>query len=238
MANGPDLRHCRAHHHLPLRARACRSCGADRRGEPAVPPQDHRQGGRRARAHRRDRHGGVRQDRHADPWAPRTSRRRDDFRRCAGGSRRACGREPASLRARHRRGGGEAAWERWCRHRASKRLRASVSSAVIARGRGAARLGRVVRGRQRRRGQRGLVPARLDGAGSLPLRRQREKRRGRCRRRAEAPRLSACPSLRGPHGRGRKSRARRRHRHLARRAEARRQDRLARSRARARAARC
>ena len=72
MANGADLRHCRADHHLPLRARACRSCGADRRCKPAVPPQDHRQGGGWARAHRRDRHGGVRQDRHADPWAPGT----------------------------------------------------------------------------------------------------------------------------------------------------------------------
>ena len=39
MANRADLRHRRADHHLPLCAGAGGSCGADRRGEPAVPPR-------------------------------------------------------------------------------------------------------------------------------------------------------------------------------------------------------
>ena len=44
------------------------------------------------------------------------------------------GREPASLRARHRRGGGEAAWAAWCQHRASRRCRGAVLSAVSPKG--------------------------------------------------------------------------------------------------------
>ena len=70
MANGADLRDCGAHHHLPLRRSRLPSCRADRRCKPAVPPEDHRQGGRRAERYRQDRHGGVRQSRHADLGRP------------------------------------------------------------------------------------------------------------------------------------------------------------------------
>jgi P-type Cu2+ transporter len=82
----PD-RHCRSHHHLPLRAGAG---GADRAGDrrpAAVRAGHHGQGRLRHGAAGRGRHGRLRQDRHADAGqaAARQCRRDQAGRSGAGG---------------------------------------------------------------------------------------------------------------------------------------------------------
>ena len=241
MADGADLRHCRAHHHLSLRARARRAGGADRRGEPPVPPGHHGQGRRRARAHRRGRHGGVRQDRHADPRASRklledeTYFRRSASRLPPGSPRRASILTRARIVAAAEQRLGTVA-RRIGRRGDSGR---AVSSGALAQG--DERLGSAewCGRRKRRGGQRGLVSARLARrrfASASPI---------ACR--SDAGEVVAALKRQGYRlallSGDRKAvvetdRARARHRDVARRAEARRQDRLARCSAQRRAARC
>ena len=65
-ASRGDHRHRGSDHHLSLRARPCRADGAGGRGPAAVRERHHGEGRRRAGAPRRNRHGRLRQDRHAD----------------------------------------------------------------------------------------------------------------------------------------------------------------------------
>ena len=178
-----DRGHRRPHHHLSLRARACRADGPGGRGAPPVRARHHGQGRRRPGAARRGRPRRVRQDRH--PHRRRAAvgrRRRRSLQQPGGGrgngSRRAIPiRRPSPPRAASRR-----------RRRSRWPTSASIRAPVSRRGSAPRSIASAVRfGARCDRGRaaRASCCPRTGAAVPLLLRGRLRGRRGRGRRGAE-----------------------------------------------------